>query len=394
MMRVVMVAALLAALLFLGAGSARAQGSVDEARMYFDAGSQAYELGDYDTAIRSFERAYEASPRPAIAFSLAQAYRRQYVVDGDAARLKQAVTFYRKYLDEVPQGGRREDAVTYLGELQPELLRIEAERPVPAAPSMPERTQLMVMSRVKEARASIDGEPAVPVPLTVELDPGPHHIRVEAEGHFPEEVEPLAVEGRLVVVEANPRERPASLVLQGTRGADVALDGRAIAPGAAPLVAPAGRYFLTVTRRGHRPLAREIVLTRGVTQTIDARLVPTTQRRASQVVLAGAGAALVSALTTTFLALDAEAEAQELLGRRDRANLTAAELARYGAAHDRRDDLVTVSGVLYASAAIAGTTGLLLYLLDTPAVAPAKLETPIVPSVSPEGLGLTFRGAF
>src|SRR5262245_32080015 len=100
--------------------------TVEEARVYFDAGRQAYEKGDYLTAIRSFEHAYERLPRPEIAFSLAQSHRKQFIVDGDTAKLRRAVELYRRYLDEVPQGGRREDAVQNLGELQPQLQRLDA----------------------------------------------------------------------------------------------------------------------------------------------------------------------------------------------------------------------------------------------------------------------------
>src|SRR5215468_3180958 len=119
--------------------------TVEEARVYFDAGRQAYERGDYVTAIRSFEHAFEKVPRPEIAFSLAQAYRKQFIVDGDAAKLRRAVALYRRNL----------------GELQPQLARIDslsaAAVPPPAPPAPP--TQLMVMSPVAVAYVAIDDDP-------------------------------------------------------------------------------------------------------------------------------------------------------------------------------------------------------------------------------------------
>jgi PEGA domain-containing protein len=370
---------------------ARAQDA--DARTYFDAGRQAYEAGDYRTAIRSLELAYKAAPKAPIAFSLAQAYRKQFIVDGDGAKLKAAVTLYRKYLDDVPQGGRREDAVTYLGELQPQLLRMEAVNPVAAAPATAAATQLMVMSRVKEARASIDGSPPVPVPATRDVTPGPHRIRVVADGYFPEDVEGLAVQDHLVVVEGSLREMPAQLVLRDAAGSDVALDGRSISAGSAPLAVPAGRHFLTVQRRGHRPLARNLDLARGATVTVDADLPATTQRRVSYVVLGVAAAALAGAGTTTFLALRAQSDAQAILDKRSTTNLTPAELADYDDARSRRGDLVTASTVLYGVAAAAGVTGLLLFLLDEPRAEAAPAGV-VAPQVGPDEIGASWTVRF
>ena len=42
-------------------------------KAYFNAGAEAYELGDFAAAIQAFDQAYRAMPRPAILFSLAQA---------------------------------------------------------------------------------------------------------------------------------------------------------------------------------------------------------------------------------------------------------------------------------------------------------------------------------
>src|SRR5215468_9565992 len=151
--------------------------TVEEARVYFDAGRQAYERGDYVTAIRSFEHAYEKVPRPEIAFSLAQAYRKQFIVDGDTAKLRRAVELYRRYLDEVPQGGRREDAVQNLGELQPQLQRLDALQAAAAPPpAPPPPTQLMVMSPVAGAFVAIDDSPLTAAPVTREVAAGRHRV--------------------------------------------------------------------------------------------------------------------------------------------------------------------------------------------------------------------------
>lgn len=85
---------------FVG-GSARAQDGGDDAaneraRMHFNAGSSYYSEGDYASALREFQRAYELSPRPDFYFNFALVYERQ----GD---LENAVTYLRRYLEETPE---------------------------------------------------------------------------------------------------------------------------------------------------------------------------------------------------------------------------------------------------------------------------------------------------
>ena len=51
---------------------------IERAKASFRAGANAYAAGDYPAAIQALEAAYELTPLPAIAFSLAQAERKQY----------------------------------------------------------------------------------------------------------------------------------------------------------------------------------------------------------------------------------------------------------------------------------------------------------------------------
>jgi PEGA domain-containing protein len=386
------------------AGAARADEAADkqrveEARTYFEAGKQAYEAGDYPTAIRSFDQALRALPRPPIRFSLAQAYRKQYYVDRDAAKLKAAVRLYREYTQEVPRGGRRDDAAQYLGELSPQLERLEAVHPIPSAPAVPEaKTQLMVMSQVKQVTVTIDGGAAAAAPLTRDVAPGPHRIHAEAPGHFPLDLDGLAVDGRLVVVEATPRPQPARIALATPAGAEVALDGRDV--GTAPLpggviVTAAGKHYLTVSEHGHEPFVREVELDHGQTLKLDAPLARTAQRKASLWVLGGSGALLVGGGVTTVLAWMAQSDAQGILDRGQTQNLTMADLQAYNDARARRDRLVTVSAVLYGTAAAVGITGLLLYLTDHPRAGPPPASGgTIVPVATPEELGMAYLRRF
>jgi len=366
---------------------------LEEARVYFDAGRQAYESGDYTTAIRSFEHAFEKVPRPEIAFSLAQAYRKQYIVDSDVAKLKRAAELYRRYLDEVPNGGRREDAVQNLGELQPQLLRLEALKaaatPPPAPPPPP--TQLMVMSPIAGIHVAIDDGTLVAAPITKEVAAGPHRIHAEADGYVSTEVDGLAVEGRLVVIEATLRERPALLTVDADASADVNLDGRPIDVGA-PIATLAGRHVLTVGERGHNPWVREVALERGRLTHVRAELESTGQRKLAKVILGVSAAVLAGAATTTTLAFIAQGNAQDLLKKKGASGWSSSDLAEYDSQRSRRDTFVLTSGILYGAAALAAVTGLLLYVADTPAT--PRLGREILPVLGPGEVGASLTGQF
>lgn len=366
---------------------------LEEARVYFDAGKQAYESGDYQTAIRSFEHAYEKVPRPEIAFSLAQAYRKQFVVDTDAAKLRRAVELYRRYLDEVPSGGRREDAVSNLGELQPQLDRVDALKaaatPPPAPP--PPATQLMVMSPVAGAHVAIDEGELATAPLTREVAPGHHRIHAEAAGFVSAELDGLAVEGRLVVIEATLRERPALLAVDAAAGADVTLDGRPIDAGTA-ISAPAGRHVVVVSRRGHVPWVREVTLPRGQLTRVHASLEATGQRTLAKMVFGLSALLFAGGATTTTLAFVAEDHAQDLLDKKDRSGWSTADLAEYNHQRSRRDTFILTSGIVYGAATAAAVSGLILYLADTPAA--PRLGREIVPAAGPGEVGVSLAGRF
>lgn len=400
----------LAALLCAGALSARdaaaqSEEAVEQARKFFEAGKQAYEAGQYEVAAMAFEEAYRLAPRPPIVFSMAQAYRRQYFVDRDPAKLKRAVDLYKEYVREVPQGGRRDDAVQYIAELEPILVRVEEEQraagrgPVQAVtPIRTETTQLMISSRTKGARAAVDDAEAMELPIVRDVEPGTHKIRVEAEGYFPEEVEGNAVEGRLVVIEVPLREKPAKVTFSATSGAEVSIDGRPV--GTAPLrpvEVAAGKHFLSVTKRGHHPFTREVTLKRGQEVQVKASLERTTQRAVSYWVYGAAVLMLAGGGVTTGLALVHEGNAQEILDKRDvrMQTLTPDELAEYEQERQDRDDYVTASYVLFGGGVALAATATLLYFIDSPRVeAPQSSSSVVVPMVSSSGLGAAWVGRF
>lgn len=396
---------LIISMLLLAAPAALAQPREDpvvQAKKYFEAGKQAYESGQYLAAATAFEQAYLLTPLPPIAFSMAQAYRKRYFEDRDPAKLKRAVELYRSYLKEVKSGGRRDDALSNLADLEPMLARIEEQAraagkgPIEAPPVLKNATQLMVSSRTRGAVAIIDGGEAGEVPLVKEVTPGKHKIRVEAPGYFPDEVEGLAVEGQFVVVDVNLREKPARLALRTEDGAEISIDGRPVATTPVSSIdVPAGKHFITVAKRGRYAYTRELTLKRGEEAKLVAPLETTTQRKAAWWVLGGAGALLVGGGVTTVLAFKAESDAQAYLDRIDAGmNITAEERAAYERLRGRRDDMVMASYVLYGSAVVVGVTGFLLYLVDTPRVEAPTRGSSVVPVATGDSLGAAWVGTF
>ncbi|MFW6085586.1 MAG: tetratricopeptide repeat protein [Myxococcota bacterium] len=81
----------------LGAGAARADEADDQrGRFHFQAGASYYEAGDYEHALREFERAYEVSKRPELNYNLSLAHQQ-------LDHLDEAIEYLRRYLEEVEE---------------------------------------------------------------------------------------------------------------------------------------------------------------------------------------------------------------------------------------------------------------------------------------------------
>jgi hypothetical protein len=70
---------------------------VAKSRVLRNEGMSAYQAGRYDSAVRKFAAAIDASPTPDLIYHAAQAYR----LKGDRGK---AIEFYEKYLDVAPRG--------------------------------------------------------------------------------------------------------------------------------------------------------------------------------------------------------------------------------------------------------------------------------------------------
>jgi tetratricopeptide (TPR) repeat protein len=378
------------------AGAARAQApEVAQSKGFFKAGAAAYEMGDYSAAIQALDAAYRLTPLPAIAFSLAQAERRQYFVSRDRAHLERAVGLFRTYLAQMPTGGRRADAIDALAQLEP--LAVTAPAPVTDATSQPiaavARTRIMIASTAKAARVSLDGEAVQPAPLIAEVSPGTHRVSVTAPGFFPSERTLEAIEGEFVPIEVALRRQPAVVDVRATPDARLYVDGAYLGNVGAQRsfeLSP-GSHRFSFAQDGHRVETVQTVLEAGATQTLSADLRHTGQRSVSLGLLVVSGASFATGGVMTALAIVREHEAQAILDSARSDNISAGDLSEYGEAVRARDRFRVAAAIGLSVSLASFATGLLLFLFDQPDLQETRDREPGIRFGGPAGAGVTGR---
>ncbi len=391
--------------------SAEPESDVERAKESFKAGATAYAAGDYLAAIQALDAAYRLTPLPAIAFSLGQAERRQFFVDHAPEHLTRAVSLFRRYIELAPSGLRRADALDALSQLEP----LAAALPQPKigtsgamrAAEPARQTRLLITADAPGARLTLDGAPSASSPLIREVEPGKHHVHVEAVGFFPAERDVMASAGEIALSQVPLRERPATLSIWTAPDADIYVDGAYVSAGGdgITLELPSGKHRIAVGQKGHRVAVRDLALERGTTKNIRIELEPTPQRLTSEVLFIAGGAALSAALVSSALTIRAEGQAEEFLGRRKLGNVRADDLLRYDSSIIDRDRYRIATSVSLASAAGFFITGLFLHELDQPnpqllyrtAPHPAEVHSArlqVAPLVSEGGFGALVGGSF
>ena len=355
----------------LGAARASAQTPADiqRAKQSFQAGATAYAAGEYLTAIQALETAYALTPLPAIAFSLAQAERRQYFVAHDKAHLDRAIALYRGYVERVSEGGRRADAIEALSQLEPlAALQARPDAPVLGPTSDVRRTRLMITSETAGARLALDGAASASSPLIREVTPGDHRVVISADGHFSSERRVRALEGELVVVPVALRERPSRLGLLTSAGAEVYVDGAFASQGGQQLSLelPSGLHRVVVGQKGFRVVSQTLQLQPGEVRNLDVRLERTRQRKAALTLFVAGGAALGTGVLLSALSIRAENQAESLLSLRAQGRATPEDLDDYDDAVAQRDHFRLATIITLASAGGLFVTGLFLHELDRP----------------------------
>ena len=363
------------------------------AKEYFRAGAAAYAAGDYLAAIQALESAYAITPLPAIAFSLAQAERRQYLASREVARLERAIELFRLYLEQVKNGGRRADATDALAQLE---MLAAAGRQGSAGTTAPAReeiakTRLMVSCEAPRGAISLDGARPVRSPLIAEVSPGKHAITVSAPGFFTETRSARAVAGSLVPVELRLRERPSIVLVRGQADADVYVDGAfsgRIGSGRRVELA-SGPHLVSVAKSGRKVVRVQTELGPGETRAIDARLEWTAKRRAAMALFITSGAAASAGVFLSALAIRDENQAEGILGRRVSSNISRSDLDDYDDAIRSRDQFRAAAVASFAASAGALVTGVVLFVFDEPDLKQVLPERSKGRSESALGVGLS-----
>lgn len=153
----------------------------EEAKIHFDKAQMAYKLGKYAEAIREYEAAYRAMPDPAFLFNIAQSHRQQYRLDRRAKHLQRALTLYKSYLREMPQAPNKQTVQKIIEELKSLLTAVEDQ-------TQDEKKKARLMLRgdqAQGAQVTLDDKAAGTIPLSVEVEPGVHLVKVTKEGYEP-----------------------------------------------------------------------------------------------------------------------------------------------------------------------------------------------------------------
>ena len=376
-----------------------------DAQKRFYIGVKAYHANNFAAAAEHFEEAYKILPLPEIAFSAAQSYRRQYRIDRKIERAQRAVELYRLYLDEVKTGGQVGIAADGLDAMERELAKLGTAK-VTVAPVV-ERTTIIINPELASERktegmfeigeeaettkvvALLDGKP-VPVYDRIDVEPGPHKIRVEAEGYLPADVSERAVQGSNITANVQLAPRPAKVTVKTESGARIRVDGRqAQGP---ELSLPAGRHVVTITKRGRESVAREITVKRGETLVVDETTLDKTTRRKAVPWVAGAAGVLAVFSTTSLigaLVYDSRA-ADKLDSFETEGDKSPSDVSDYNTLVQRRDRLATGAWITGGAALLVGGAALALYFFDSPGDA----ELRVAPTASADGAGVVIGGSF
>ena len=107
------------------------------ARVFYSEGQKAYADGDFQAAAQKFRAAYDLEPDPAYLYNIAQAYR-------FAKQCHQSVTYYKRFLAEMPDAPNKQEAGKFLVEVtacarsQPEPVMEPQPPPQPLPPPQPQ----------------------------------------------------------------------------------------------------------------------------------------------------------------------------------------------------------------------------------------------------------------
>lgn len=356
-------------------------------------GEVAYVQGRFDVALDFFVEAYRFYPNQGVLFAVGEAHRALWEVNRSRPDLDMALRRYTDYLRMAPDGGYAEQAAVHYAKLQADQLRLERDAKVVI-------TKLRLSSSVTGAVASIDGAEPLPLPTSLDVDPGKHEVRVSAPGYEPAVRTVTVDEGSSLNSQIDLVALPGAITVRGPKGAEVQIDGATVGklPLAGPLVVEAGTRFVAVVKNGQTAFSREVEVGSDETVEVRAKLRPTTQRLMSYAFMGLGGAAMATSGVFTGLAFKAQNEWNE--GdekRRTEGNTSERHADRQVRLAEQRDQWRSAAIATGAAGGAVLLTGVVLYAFDRPKVELPTLragdrgtpapELSVVPSVGLDGGG-------
>lgn len=362
------------------AGALAQGGGYEEARTQ---AVEAYKSGDYARAAELFRQAFEIEPKGNLLYNIAVCYDK-------AGNAVDAVTWYQKFVDAVPDSPKRPEVTRRIAELREQLDDAQVEVSVSTSPA---GALVFVDDKARGAMGVS--------PLSFTLLPGSYVIIAEKEGHEPARQKIQVARGAPVRVDLNllPKGMVGTVALRiPERGADVLVDGKRV--GASPLAEPLrlsqGPHELLVMKSGFAPWKQTIDVQGGRTATVAVTLVPEGGDGMGGIgagggagiwpwVTMGAGVAAIGGAVFTGLS------AQSLHDQLDQKRRDGEPIAPQDV--DTGNTLVMTTNVLYGVGAAAIAGGALWWLLGGDAGGATGLTGSVGP-VPDGGAAVRLEGAF
>lgn len=370
---------------------ARAQASsaaIEQAKIEFGIGAQAYATGKFGLAVSAFERAFKLVPRPEILFSLAQAERRHCVGAKDRALLQRSLSHFREYY-ALPNPPRSADAVEAIGELERLLQTPDfGGAPAPAAAAQAATTLSIGTddNASAGARVYLDGRSVGELPFEGPVSPGAHRVEVRLDGFIPASANVLVSEGTRRSLLLKLIERPVGVAFDTAPGTDIYVDGAFMGRTPLPVTGvplSPGTHTAVLVRNGRRLVTRDVTVVRGKPMLVRAPLEVSTQRVASYVIGGAGVASLVASGVFYGIALAEQSRAQNREAQRLEGNLQPGGLDQYNAAVANRDTYRAAGTVAALGGVAALSVGALLYAFDRPDPNSVPLRRPEGPTRKP-----------
>ena len=233
----------------------------EEARKAFAAGQAADKSEDWQTAIEHYLRAYDLVPHHFALYNIGRDYER-------LGQLREAATWYSRYVEAAPPSVDRDKVQKLMGELK--------VRPA----------KLTVKSTPSGAKVIIDGQRVGVTPFTAPIRGGGHRVTVELDGERDERDvaleygEPETVELTLKAMtrplpqrNTPPTSSQGILVVRGdVPGALITIND--MPAGTVPMSIPIaeGQHRVKVTSYGYTPYETTAYVTRGLESSLDVQM--------------------------------------------------------------------------------------------------------------------------